>query len=286
MNQAPQMAFSHIGLYVIDMAAMVSFYTQVLGFSVTDEARIRGADVVFLSRNPDEHHQIVLVPGRSPQSPSTVNQISFRVASLSELRRLHGLAVALKLAGLNPTNHGGSWSVYFLDPEGNRIELFAQTPWYMPPISAPLDFGLSDEEIYSATQAMVRATAGSMKRAEWRNQLHQRLSQEGTLEHRHRAVGEPSLSGSADDHSQERSGMDQTSNDVSTPVAGQFALPWGATFALGDRVRKKSGAAWQGQVVGWYSTKLTPEGYAVESESHPGSVQIYPVAALERVGSP
>lgn len=48
-------------------------------------------------------------------------------------------------------------------------------------------------------------------------------------------------------------------------------------------MRKKSGAAWQGQVVGWYSTKLTPEGYAVESESHLGSVQIYPVAALERV---
>jgi dihydrofolate reductase (trimethoprim resistance protein) len=52
---------------------------------------------------------------------------------------------------------------------------------------------------------------------------------------------------------------------------------------LGERVRKKSGAAWQGHIVGWYSTKLTPEGYAVESEAHPGSVQIYPVAALERV---
>ena len=77
--------------------------------------------------------------------------------------------------------------------------------------------------------------------------------------------------------------MDQSSNEASTPVAGPFALPLRATFGLGDRVRKKSGAAWQGQVVGWYSTKLTPEGYAVESESHPGSVQIYPVAALERV---
>jgi dihydrofolate reductase (trimethoprim resistance protein) len=77
--------------------------------------------------------------------------------------------------------------------------------------------------------------------------------------------------------------MDQSSSDGSTPVAGQFALPSGATFGLGDRVRKKSGAAWQGQVVGWYSTKLTPEGYAVESDAHPGSVQIYPVAALERV---
>ncbi|MBG9389886.1 trimethoprim-resistant dihydrofolate reductase DfrB [Caenimonas aquaedulcis] len=55
------------------------------------------------------------------------------------------------------------------------------------------------------------------------------------------------------------------------------------TFGLGDHVRKKSGAAWQGRVVGWYSTTLTPEGYAVESEAHPGSVQIYPVGALERV---
>jgi dihydrofolate reductase (trimethoprim resistance protein) len=77
--------------------------------------------------------------------------------------------------------------------------------------------------------------------------------------------------------------MDQTSNDVSTHSDGQFALPPRATFALGDRVRKKSGAAWQGLVVGWYATKLTPEGYAVESESHTGSVQIYPVSALERV---
>ena len=93
------------------------------------------------------------------------------------------------------------------------------------------------------------------------------------------SMDQPSISR----HSQKGLGMDQSSNDVSTPVAGQFALPLRATFALGDRVRKKSGASWQGQVVGWYCTKLTPEGYAVESESHPGSVQIYPVAALERL---
>lgn len=78
--------------------------------------------------------------------------------------------------------------------------------------------------------------------------------------------------------------MNQSGNEVSSTAAGRpFALPFRATFGLGDRVRKKSGAAWQGQVVGWYSTTLTPEGYAVESESHPGSVQIYPVAALERL---
>lgn len=184
MDQAPRMAFSHIGLYVVDMSTMVSFYTGVLGFSITDQAHIRGADLVFLSRDPDEHHQIVLVPGRDPHSPSTVNQISFRVVSLPELRRLHAQLVDREVPGLNPTNHGGSWSVYFLDPEGNRIELFAQTPWYMPPVSVPLDFALSDEGIHDVTRAMVLATPGSMQRAEWRSQLQQRLSQEGTLQQR------------------------------------------------------------------------------------------------------
>lgn len=52
-------------------------------------------------------------------------------------------------------------------------------------------------------------------------------------------------------------------------------------FAVGDRVRKKSGSAWQGRIVGWYSTALTPFGYCVESECHAGSVQIYPANALE-----
>ena len=77
--------------------------------------------------------------------------------------------------------------------------------------------------------------------------------------------------------------MTQRSNDSSSSVALPLGLPSNATFRLGERVRKRSGADWQGHVVGWYCTSLTPEGYAVESESHAGSVQIYPVAALERV---
>lgn len=53
-----------------------------------------------------------------------------------------------------------------------------------------------------------------------------------------------------------------------------------AKFKIGDRVKKKSGSEWQGYIVGWYSTELTPEGYAIESETHKGSVQIYPASAL------
>ena len=51
-------------------------------------------------------------------------------------------------------------------------------------------------------------------------------------------------------------------------------------YRMGDRVTKTKGSSWTGRVVGFYSTSLTPEGYAVESENEPGSVQIYPVGAL------
>ena len=51
-------------------------------------------------------------------------------------------------------------------------------------------------------------------------------------------------------------------------------------FKLGDRVTKIKGSWWTGKVVGFYSTKLTPIGYCVESETEKGSVQLYPEAAL------
>lgn len=52
------------------------------------------------------------------------------------------------------------------------------------------------------------------------------------------------------------------------------------------RVRKIKGSSWQGPIVGFYSTVLTPVGYCVESEREPGSVQIYPESALEPVPTP
>lgn len=56
-------------------------------------------------------------------------------------------------------------------------------------------------------------------------------------------------------------------------------LDW-QKFREGDEVEKISGSAWDGAVCGFYSTSLTPRGYAVESSAHPGSVQIYPASAL------
>lgn len=77
-----------------------------------------------------------------------------------------------------------------------------------------------------------------------------------------------------------------SSEDPISPVLAHTAYDSNAfvskfkTFKLGDLVTKKSGSRWTGKVVGFYSTELTPEGYAVESLTEVGSVQIYPVHAL------
>lgn len=59
-----------------------------------------------------------------------------------------------------------------------------------------------------------------------------------------------------------------------------------ACFDIGARVEKKSGSSWRGIIVGSYSTDLTPIGWAVESETEKGSVQIYPEKALRPATRP
>ncbi|HEV2507357.1 MAG TPA: DfrB family trimethoprim-resistant dihydrofolate reductase [Mesorhizobium sp.] len=67
---------------------------------------------------------------------------------------------------------------------------------------------------------------------------------------------------------------------LSALSAAGYAIEAPHKFRILDRVTKISGSSWTGRVVGFYSTKLTPTGYCVESENEPGSVQIYPEAAL------
>ena len=56
--------------------------------------------------------------------------------------------------------------------------------------------------------------------------------------------------------------------------------PLWAKWGIGQKVTKIKGSQWTGKVVGYYSTNLTYAGYAVESSTEVGSVQIYPEAAL------
>jgi catechol 2,3-dioxygenase len=169
MSDLPQMKLGHVGLFVEDLPKMRAFYKDVLGFLVTDEGEGRHAAMVFMSRNPEEHHQMVLATGRPPSTFSVVNQISFRVESLKDLRAMHDRIEAAGCNQVRPTDHGNSWSVYFLDPEGNRLEVYMATPWYITqPYAVPLDMSKSDDQLYADCEATAKADPGYMAAEDWR----------------------------------------------------------------------------------------------------------------------
>src|SRR6185437_13835147 len=86
MSQEAAPRLSHVGLYVTDVPKMTDFYTKVLGFVVSDSAE--DGRVTFLTRNPSDHHQVVLARGRATDSTAPmVQQLSFNVGTLANVRR-------------------------------------------------------------------------------------------------------------------------------------------------------------------------------------------------------
>ena len=148
---------------------MIDFYTRVIGLVLTDRGPYyRGGEIAFLSRDPAEHHQLVLASGRSPETDTIINQISFIVDDLEDLRAFHTALVAESVKELAPRNHGNAWSIYFHDPEGNRIELYAPTPWHVgQPYGRPLDLRLPAQTLRDETYEMIRGDASFQTREKW-----------------------------------------------------------------------------------------------------------------------
>lgn len=178
--------FSHMGLSVKDIDRMEAFYTGVLGFTVTDRGEVAGLKLVFLSRDPLDHHQIVLATGRPDSLPAntvnpmfgpSINQISFKLGGLGDLRELKVRLEEFGTDNLFPGNHGIAWSIYAHDPEGNNLEFFVDTDWYiLQPFLIPLDLSKSDEEIVAETKALCEASEGFEPYGDWRKRIADRMT--------------------------------------------------------------------------------------------------------------
>ena len=145
----------HVGIYVRDLEAMVAFYRDVMGMQVTKQNWRLG--IVFLSADPDTvDHEIALMRGRpSAEDPHLIQQISMRAASLDDLRAFHRRLRADGYRIERVVNHASAIGCYFLDPEGNRTEVFwltGRASWV--PVANPIDIERPDEQVLADVDAL------------------------------------------------------------------------------------------------------------------------------------
>jgi catechol 2,3-dioxygenase-like lactoylglutathione lyase family enzyme len=180
---APALSFSHVGFFVRDIERMADFYTRVLGFAVSDRGQLGNTQFVFLTRDVREHHQIVMASGRPDHLAfNAINQISFRMGGFAGLREMYRAVQAeTGVTEIAPVSHGNALSVYFRDPEGNRIELFVDTPWYVEqPLRIPMDMSLPDAELWQWAHDTARKLPGYRPVEEWRSDLAARIGKSST----------------------------------------------------------------------------------------------------------
>jgi catechol 2,3-dioxygenase-like lactoylglutathione lyase family enzyme len=151
----------HVGIYCSDPETQADFYSRVLGLAITGRDDERG--LVFLSARPaEEDHELLLAAGRNVgREAQVIQQISFRCASLADVRDFHDRLVAEGAEIDVVVSHGVAVGVYFYDPEGNRAEVYYATGIDAPqPHVIGVDIARDDEAIMADVQRGVAEHAG------------------------------------------------------------------------------------------------------------------------------
>ncbi|MGH7770086.1 MAG: VOC family protein [Candidatus Binatia bacterium] len=118
----------HVVVMVKDVERSMTFYTQILGFKVSDvyPEDMQPGGFAFLRCGTD-HHTIALVGGGAGESKQTeLHHIAFEVGSVEEVfrvrDRLREKNVPITFEGRRRA--GCQISVEFLDPDGHSIEIY------------------------------------------------------------------------------------------------------------------------------------------------------------------
>jgi catechol 2,3-dioxygenase-like lactoylglutathione lyase family enzyme len=118
----------HVALYVADVRRSARFYTDVLGFYVSDayEDDMMPGGAVFLRCNPD-HHGIALFKA-TEQNPAAggLHHIAFEVASLDDVvrARTHLREHNVRIDFDGRRRAGVQIAVEFRDPDNHRLEIY------------------------------------------------------------------------------------------------------------------------------------------------------------------
>jgi catechol 2,3-dioxygenase len=115
----------HVVLKVRDVQKSKEFYTKALGLKVAYEQKDWGA--VFLSAG-EQHHDLALFQLATGETPAAtqpgLHHMAWQLGSFEELqaayRELRDLGITVEAT----IAHNVTRSVYFNDPDDNRVELY------------------------------------------------------------------------------------------------------------------------------------------------------------------
>ena len=115
----------HIVLKVRDAQKSKEFYTRALGLKVAHEDLQRGT--VFLSFGA-EHHELALFQLATGEAPGEkqpgMHHMAWQLGSFQELQAAYRELRQMGFAVESTVEHNVTRSVYFPDPDGNRVELY------------------------------------------------------------------------------------------------------------------------------------------------------------------
>jgi len=115
----------HIVLKVRDARKSRDFYTRTLGLQVAHEDLAHGA--VFLSFGT-QHHDLALfqlATGEPPEGKQPgLHHTAWQLGSFAELQAAYHELRELGIPVDSTVEHNVTRSVYFQDPDGNRVELY------------------------------------------------------------------------------------------------------------------------------------------------------------------
>jgi catechol 2,3-dioxygenase len=121
----------HLVLRAKDMQRSRQFFEQVLGLPVV---AVNERGMVFFSTNrKDNHHMLALMPAQESAAMPMPDQVgmhhvSFELGSFAELQDAWRTLKKHEVAIDHTVYHGITKSIYFFDPDGNRLELYCNVP--------------------------------------------------------------------------------------------------------------------------------------------------------------
>jgi catechol 2,3-dioxygenase len=124
----------HVVLNVRDLAVSQAFYVDIVGMQVR-QAMPGGA---FLTCG-ESHHDIALFQAREGKEQEAgasrtlstrvgLNHIMLETDSVEDVRAVYRRLKAAGNESAQPIDHGSIRSIYFLDPDGNTIEVGYEVP--------------------------------------------------------------------------------------------------------------------------------------------------------------